>query len=438
MMAHEPSAVRSPTFPVDTESTIRLGLWILLLGFGGFLAWSSLVHISSGAIAPGMVAVASQKKSIQHLEGGIVKQINTKEGARVRAGDVLVVLDDTQFRAQVDLLKGQLDAALAERARLLAERDNSGRPSIALTEPHAAPSAATAFADQRRLFQRRQHTQKARIAILEQKIAQLDQQRTALKAQAAARDKQKRLLEEELRNLAEPFRKGYVTRARILALETEVSRLLGEHDAFIASMARIDEEISETKLQIVASQSVFQEDASLKLRETEEKIGDLRQRLAAAIDRQSRTIIRAPTDGTVVGLQLYTVGGVVKPGETILEIIPSNDPLIIEAELDPQDIDTIRPGMTAQVRFPGLKRILPTVGGKVIVVSADRMVDELHGRAYYRLRVDVPRQEFSKLDGVHMSPGMPAEVMVVTGERTVLTYLLQPLLDASGRMFRED
>jgi len=426
--------------PLDTVRTLRNGMLILVLGFGGFMLWSSLAELSSGAVAPGIIAVSSNRKTIDHLEGGIVREVLVKEGDMVETGDVLVRLDDVEAKAQVEILTALYGAAVAEGSRLRAERDGEAisTEDNALLGSRSDTSPDTAMSSQRSIFEARTRVRDTRVAVLQSRIAQLNQQQEAYSAQLAGEEKMIELVNTELATLRTAFKNGYITRTQLFSRETEATRTLAERDALKAMQTKTREEVAETEAQILQITADFQDDVTSKLSEAEDKIADLRERLTAARQRLERIVILSPVSGEIVSLQVHTLGASIRPSEPIMEIVPREDRRLIEAQLSPADIERVSVGQPAEVRFVTLPRTMPTLRGVVQVVSADRMVDAERNYSYFLLRVGVDDDELDKLGETRIQAGMPVEVMVKTGERTMLRYLMDPLVNSLGRTFKEE
>ncbi len=427
---------------VDTSfrSTILAGAAVLGVAFGGFGLWAGLAPLSSAAIAPGVVAVSGSNKQIQHLEGGIVQALTVRDGDKVKAGQELVILDPTRARTQVDIVRGQLDANRALEARLASERDGLGTITFPedLLAREGEPDMKALLAGQRTQFEARKLSQEGQVRILEQRKVQAQEQIKGLLAQQKSHDRQISLIEGELRGLRELNEKGYAPKTRILALEREASRLMGERGEVLGNVARTQQLIGETDLQIIQVRKTFQEELANQLREVQTQGFDLRERLKGAEDVLARTVIRAPASGTVTNMQVHTVGGVIPPGQALMQVVPDEDELVVEAQMQVTDIDNVRVGMPADIHFSAFKQaVTPVISGVVTKVSADRIVDQRTGAPYYAVRITVPEAEAERLEGITLVPGMPADSYIRTGERTALHYLLQPFTQVLEKSWRE-
>ena len=438
--------------------TMVFGIGVIVVFMGGFGAWAGFAPLERAAIAQGVVSVSGKRKTVQHLEGGIVAGIQVREGSAVRAGQTLVVLDDTRARASFSLLEGQHRSAAALEARLQAERD--GLPEIrwpawlrragaeAAADDGGAGDAEAAgglgnpgadvLATQERIFRARARSLDNRTAIYRRQIAQLRAEAAGLEEEIGTQDRQLALLEEELSALRALVEKGVEGKPRLLALERRKAEVAGARARNRSQVARVEQGVGEMLLTIEELGNARRNEVVAELREVETRRSDLREGLASARHVLSRTRVRAPVSGTVVNLRVFTRGGVVGPGEALMEIVPVGDRLVVEARVEPTDVDSVRPELPARVRLTAFSGFTtPTLSGKVVGVSADRLVDERTGAPYYEARValDPEQPELAKWK---LQPGMPAEVMIVTGRRTALAYLLGPLVASFGRALRED
>lgn len=426
--------------PSNPRGWIVLGFSIIGLAFGGFGTWAALASLDSAAIAAGVVVVETERKSVQHLEGGLVKEILVRDGDRVEKGEVLIRLEDTHARAMYDIVRAELDAARAEEARLVAERDD--RDAIAFPEDLLARAAVAKVNDvlegQRHLFSARRSALEGQVAILEQSVAQFREEISGLKAQQAARERQLSILGDELGGLKQLLRAGNVPRKDVLAYERRVAELSGEKGRFKADVARAEQGIAEARLRIGQLKKAAHEEVVAKMRDVQERTFGLEERLVAAQDVLRRTEIRAPSDGIIMGMRVHTTGGVIAPGEEILQVVPVGDRLIIQAHVDPVDIDDVAVGQEASVRLTSFKlRATPVIVGTLRSLSADRMVDEHSGAPYYLARIEVSKEELAGLGNLKLQPGMPVEALIKTGARTALGYMLSPLTDNMDLAFRE-
>lgn len=439
------SGGRGATGGVDDFETpmqpARIGWIVVGLFFGVLGTWSAVAPLASAVVAPGTVVVESNRKAIQHLEGGIVSEILVRDGDPVRAGDVLLRLEQTQAKASSDMLMNQYYNHRAVEARLMAELEGYDRidfPDDLRASALQQSSVQDILDGQKRQFDERRRSLDNQVSILESRIAQYHQEIVGLKVQKSSGDRQVSIYKDELVGLRELYEKGWYPRTRILSMEREIARLQGEIGAQVASMARAEKSIGEAELQIIQTRQRFKEDAVSQLRDIQQQLADLRERSTVAVNILERTELRASLDGIIQNVKVHTVAGVVRPGETLMEIVPENDRLVIDAEVSPVDIDSVHAGQDAEVRFSSFQsRSIPTITGTVLTVSADRLIDERMGIPYYTVRVQVSDDELVKLGDSRLQAGMPAEVLIQTGERTVLDYFIRPLRDSMSRAMVE-
>jgi HlyD family secretion protein len=426
------TAVHMPTAPSDWQSLVRKGWLVVFLVFGLGGLWSVTARLDGGAVAPGVVAVASNRKAIQHLEGGIVKEIFVHEGDAVREGDVLVRLDDTQARASMDVLRKQLAAAVAEEARLVAERDMVSEiafPDEVLHEKDD-PLVARAIADQKAQFNERRSNILGQQSILEARIQQTREAMAGTYREKIAGEEQVVTIKKELVGLRDLLAKNLVQLPRVLALEREESRLRGTIGRAESEIARAEQTIGETRIQIQQLRQQFQEAVSRDLPATRKTIAELREKLRVSEDILRRTEIRAPQSGAIQSNKVFTIGGVIRASETIMEIVPTADELVIRAQLSPQDVDNVHVGDTAEIRFPAFSnRYPPLFFGKVRTLSRDRLLDEGNRQPYFAAEISVDYATVPVEYREKIVAGMQGDVIVTTGERVALQYLLGPLLN---------
>jgi HlyD family secretion protein len=432
----------SPVIPdrPAARAPILAGLAIVALFFGGFGGWAAWAPLSSAAVAPGQVRVDSHRKTVQHLEGGIIREILVREGDEVRAGQVLIRLDDTQPGATSDALSGQYDALRALEARLIAERD--WLPAIdfppILAQRRGNPAIQAMLAGQETIFSSRRRALDGQLGILKQRIEQLRSEIAGYRAQVASLEMQSALIKTEIQGAEELAHKGLERKTRLLELQREAANLEGNRGQQLNLIARAEQGIGETEMQMVDLANKLSNEVVAELRDTQTKLAEIEEKLRAALDVKGRTEIVAPQSGLIVNLRHFTSGGVLKAGEPVLDVVPQDDKLIIEAEVRPLDIEAVHAELPAEVRLTAYKqRRTPTVSGTVVHVSADSLLNERTGQPYYVAHVEIAPEQLARLEGVKLYPGMPAEVMIVTGKRTALEYLLDPVRDSFARAFRE-
>jgi HlyD family type I secretion membrane fusion protein len=424
----------------DIRLPVICGGVVIALFFGLFGYWSVSASLSSAAIAPGVVSVAGNKKLIQHLEGGIVRTIHARDGDKVAQGDVLIELDDTQARAAVETLKARRDSFAAEEARLIAERDGLDRinfPEIIGTRMND-PAIAGIVAGQRNMFAARLNAQRGQQQILEQQIAQYEEEILGLEEQIQSENLQIELIQEEIRDLETLGEKGLLRKPRLLEKKREATQISGSRAAHRAEIARTRQSIGEARIRINEIRTGFLNEVVAELRDVQAQLFEVREQLRSAEDVLRRTVIRAPEAGTIVNSTVFTAGGVVRAGDTLMEIVPSGDRLIVEARVQPADIDVVEIGLPAEVRFSAYsQRNSAPVKGRVIGVSADGITDQQTQETYFATRVELTEEVADVIEGAILQPGMQAEVLIITGERTFFDYLLQPILATIQKAARE-
>ncbi|ABC89156.1 probable protein secretion protein, HlyD family [Rhizobium etli CFN 42] len=401
--------------------------------------WATLAPLDSAAVAPGLVKVAGDRKLIQHLEGGIIAGLTAANGDIVKAGKVLLQLDDTQARARLDLVQNRIATREALAARLRAERDGKAEiefdPAL-LANP--TKSARDAVAAQRDVFSAKHHNLKDEREILSQRRRQTEEEITGLQELIVTEDKQIEVFEGETRDLESLVKRGLVTRERWLLLRRQQREVEGERATNVAAIARARSAMAEIDMQIVNLNTLQLNQAVEELSKVEAELFDLRQEERSAKDVLARTNVVAPVDGIIMDLKVHTTGGVVKPGETLMTIVPMGQQLVIEAMVRPEDVETIASGQPARVSFPAFARYnLPPLDGVVEIVSADRMVEERSGAPFFAATVVIDQSELAKLEGRKLLPGMSSETMIRTGARTVLSYLAEPITQNFRRAMRE-
>ena len=429
---------------INARTPVLVGVIIILVAFVGIGGWAAIAPIDSAAIASGTVAIESGRQTIQHLEGGIIKQILVQDGDHVKAGDVLVRMDDTRTQAELSLVQGELDLAEATYARLSAERDGLAEPKYParLLTRASDPEVAELLAGQSNLFTARLAVLNGQKDILRQQVAQYQQQIKGYQAIEVSKQTQLSLVKTELSDLSGLLQQGYVTKSRVLALQRQEGELEGERGQSIAEIARAQQGIGESNRQILQLDNQRQEDISKDLHALEGQLNELRQKLIAAKDVVERLSITAPIDGTVTNLAIHTVGGVIGTGSQLMEIVPADDKLIVEAEISPIDINTVHVGQEVSVRVVAAgARLLPVIYGRLEEISADRMTAPntatAPGRIYYQARISISPEQAARLGDIKLRVGMPVEAMITRGSQTALHYAIKPMLDSLSRSFRE-
>jgi HlyD family secretion protein len=424
----------------DWRGIAVAGYTVIILTFGVAGVWAAVAKLDQAVVAQGFVAVESNRKTVQHFEGGMVREIFIKEGDHVTKGEVLFSLQKIQAQASSDLVKNQLDAGLALEARLLAERDQ--KADITWPEEFngrsAEPLLTHIMSDEIHQFQERHASLEGQVSILESRIEQLTMGIKGIAIEKDSTEKQVGYINVELVNLRDLGKKQLVPMTRVYAMERERTRLEGVIGHSISETAKAESSIGEMKIQIQQLRQKFQEDIAASLLDVRQKIADARERVAVARDVLDRVKIVAPLSGIVQNLKVFTLGQVLRAAEPLLEIVPDDEPLVVNAQFSPNDIDTVYGGQQAEIRFPAFHaREIPLMMGRIESISHDRLMDE-QTRQFYFLgvialgRSDIPEEYRSRI-----RPGMPAEVIVASGERTVLSYIISPLSESLRKSFRE-
>ncbi len=425
-------AMRGPKFA---------GMLMILVFLGGFLAWGITAPLAGGAVALGTISPDGSRRTIQHLEGGIIAELQVKDGDRVSLGQPLVALQSLQAESVMNSLLNRYYTLTATQARLQAEQD--GLPKIAfpaeLVGKDAPHDLAVIVQGQRTMFDTRTNSNKRRHEILHRRIEQSQHQIQALQAQAKSAIAQLALIEEELKGKRYLLKKDLIRKPEVLSLERAQAEINGRHGEYLGMISRAEQQIGETEVQLLALDAERADEVSEQMDKVRVELSDVTEKLQASRDILTRTVVLAPVSGTVVNLRFKTIGGVIRAGEAILDIVPNEEALLIEARVSPVDIDVVHPGLSAQVHLTAFARwALPRINGVVKSVSADSILDEKTGQSYYMARVEVNLEEVNILkDIVELLPGMPAEVLIVSRERTFVDYLIEPFRDALRRSFRE-
>jgi HlyD family secretion protein/epimerase transport system membrane fusion protein len=436
----------------------RVGHGLIAAFVAIFGIWASAVPLSGGALAPGLISPDGNRKTIQHLEGGVIAELPVRDGDLVRAGQTLIVLQSVQQRASFEALLASERSLKARLARLEAEKANADQidfPSELLgTEPApleffwegnqivgraAAGHISPLVASQIQMFETRRASFRSKQRLLRQKINQLAAKIKGYVVQLASTSDERRFIGEELGAKEILAAKGFMAKPEVFRLKRADAELAATEGRFQADIAHAEEEISEAKLKIEAAAAERDEQIDAELDKVRLDLAEASEKVKASEDVLSRTVITAPVDGTVVNLKFKTKGGVIERGEPIMEIVPLHDTLLIDARVTPVDVRLVHPGLNAQIRFSAYSsRTAPRIAGKVRSISADRLTDPHNHQAYYLARVEIDREELKRrAPKVELIPGMPADVMIVTEQRTMMSYLLEPFLDALARSFRE-
>lgn len=419
---------------------MKFGLIIIVIFFGLFWLWAVMAPLETAALASGKIVASTNRKTIQHLEGGIVRKLYVHEGSEVKAGDPLIKLDDTHVRTKHEILSSQSIELYAKKARLIAQRDNLAEiqfPEI-LMDKRQLPDVESAMAAEQAIFEHDKKSFADNMAILKKRVGQLEDQIDGLKSQLAANEKQYGFIEKEIGAMKSLDEKSYIEKPRLWALEREAAKLHGKRGELLASIAERHQKISETEQQMVTLRNQTREEILDDLAHTNHTLSTTVGNLKTHQDILKRTLIVAPQNGKVVNLKEHTLGGVIGPGEEVMDIVPSDDALVVAARISPLDIDIVHKGMMAKVKLIAYKqRSMPAVDGVVTAVSADSFYDSQTNTSYYRAQIDISAEQLKKLEGVRLYPGMPVEVMVIVDRRTTWQYLIAPIKESYNKAFRE-
>jgi epimerase transport system membrane fusion protein len=430
------------TSPEDFQSDItgprRSGLVLLTAVFGVFGLWAALAPLDGAAFAPGTVTVRSYKKIIQHLEGGIVSEILAQDGDLVEEGQPILILDDTQARAELEIASTQLIGLMARKSRLEAERDGLMDVVYTTDLPPGDRRAEEEMEAQNSIFHARKAANEGRGEILTQRIVQLQSQVEGMRALKASKDLLVSSFTEELEDTRVLLEQGFSEKTRVREIERNFAAVSGDSAELAANIAATEVQIGETRLQMIQLKSEFLNEVVSELSEIQTSLNDVYERVNALEDIVERTIIKAPEQGKLNGMQVHTVGGVIGAGTEIAELVPESDDLILEAAINPMDIDRVTEGQEARIRFSAFGSRAPTIFGVLLSLSADAFANPNDGSSYYLARIEVNPESLDELGDLSLMPGMPAEIFINTGSRTFLQYLMKPLSNTVSRSFNED
>ena len=422
-----------------TRLPVLFGWLIVLVFVVGFAAWAAITPLAEAAIAPGQLKVEGTRRTVQHFEGGNVREIMVRDGDQVRQGQVLVRLDQPQAGQQTETLRSQRWALLAQDARLMAEL--ASLPEIAFPRElssHEAARAQDAVAGQLNLFQARRAALETQVTVLQARIEQFEAQIRSSLAQRESQAQQLVLLRAEETNTQTLLNQGLARLPQLLAIQRQVAATQGNISDMGSQIERSRAQIAESEREMRRLRETRIQEVSTELREVRVRLAETEERLRAAEDVSTRLEITAPEAGTVLNLRVFTVGAVVRPGDPVMELVPLRDRIVAEVNVQPNDIEVIHPGLVAEVRLPAFKsRLVPYLHGHVTFVASDVTQDERRGMAYYRVQIEIDEAQLRALDGVQLRPGMMVEALIRTGERSFGRYLLQPVFDSFHRAFRE-
>ncbi|WP_269586162.1 HlyD family type I secretion periplasmic adaptor subunit [Roseibium sp. Sym1] len=425
----------------STGRIVGTGLALILFLFVAGGAWAAFTNLSGAVIATGQVVVLGKPKTVQHLDGGIVDRIRVDDGDRVEKGDLLIRLDDTLLKANLKIYENRLREGVAQRARLVAERDelNAVRWDdgiLELLEVDIIPAVKTG---QRKLFEARRITREGQISQLREKVHQFENQIAGMEALKTSKRTQLGFLDQELDSIRTLNEKGLSPKSQLMALERQREDIIGQIAERDAELARIQNAISETEIQILQIEREFRQTVLTELRQVEQEVNDMTQQLHATLEQLSRVEITAPVAGIVHELSVFTIGGVIGPGDPVLQLIPQDGHFEIEANVEPQFVDEIHAGQLSKLRFSAFnQRTTPEIDGSVKTVSPNVVVNEQTGQSFYKVRIAIPETELARLNGHTLISGMPVEAFIRTKDRTALNYLTKPLMDQINRAFREE
>ena len=431
---NDPSATDIAASSIDTDLTkyTRLGWWIVIGGLGGFLLWGSLAPLDKGVPLSGTVAVASSKKAIQHETGGTVEAILVKEGAVVKAGDVLVRMNNVQAGADAETARVQYIAARTMQARLEAERD--GKSGVILPKEFADaksdPRVLESIALQEQISSSRQAAIRSELAAISENIVGLNSQAQGLEASLLSKREQQSLVIEQLSGMRDLAKEGYMATNRVLETEQNLASINANISADVGNIGRTRSQISELKLQKLQRNQEYQKEVRTQLSEAQKQADALENQLKGLDRNVSNINIKAPVAGTVVGLSVFTKGAVVAPGFKLMDIVPKEDSLVVEGQLPVHLVDKVYPGLPVNLMFTAFNQNkTPHIPGEVVNVSADRFIEEQTGQPYYKVTSKVAPEGMKLIYNLKIRPGMPVDMFVKTGERTMLNYLFRPILD---------
>jgi len=416
----------------EARSVIRSGLAVIVAGAAAFLLWGFWAPLSGAIIAPGYVKVDLNRKVVQHQEGGIVRAVSVRDGDRVAQGQELVLLDDVRIDAQLDLLRTQLDAERAKTARLEAERSLAAKPVFPknlIKDEYRTREEA--------LFRARREALDSQIAVLRKQIRETAEEAEALAQQVAAEERALKLQKEELESNERLLAQGYVQRTRLLTLQRAVAEYEARFSEHRAELSKSRQRASELEFRVLSMRNSYVQTATDELKESSTRMFDLEERIRPSRDASERQKITAPIAGEVVGLRVFTAGSVIGPRDVLMEIVPAEQTLVVEARIRPEDINHVKHGSEADIRLTAYQsRTTPLVAGTVLYVAGDRLVEQQTGHPYYTVHIDVPEKSLSDAN-LKLQAGMPAEVFIRTDTRSALDYLLAPVTTYLRRAMRE-
>lgn len=411
---------------------LRWGMWLVIVGFGGFLSWASFAPLDRGVPVSGSVVVTGNRKAVQHPGGGVIAQLRVHDGDKVQAGQVLVVMNTVSTQTRRDALQSQLRSLQLQTARLRAERTGESELEL-LPELMAArdePEVMEQLALQRQLLINRRAALRSELAAVDESVAGTQALLAGMQSLLRSKNQQKQLLNDQLSGIRGLAAKGYVARNQLLSMEGQLASVEGEIAETHGSIGRLQRQVIELGLQAQQRRDEYSKEVNTQLADGQAQIAALKNQLEKAEADLQDTQIRAPVAGTVVGMAVFTEGGVIQAGQQLMEIVPEDSPMEVEARVPVELIDKVHPALPVELLFSAFDQsTTPRVAGEVTMVGADRLVDQQTGKPYYALRVKVTRDGMDKLQGLTIRPGMPVEGFIRTGERSLMNYLLKPLTD---------
>ncbi len=436
---HDADGMPAPSY-IHDHGIRKIGAAIVFVTFGVFGTWAVFAPIDGSAVAPGVIVVKSHKKTVQHMDGGIVSKILVKDGDLVTEGLPLLLLDDTQLKSQLEIARSQNIVLAAQVARLEAERDQQKQIEFPEWLPNSAdPRAIKAKQTETNVFISRMNAYEGEVALLNQRINQIASKITGLQDQVKSKQLLINSYQEEIIDLQELLKEGFTDKLRLRDVERNHALHSGEIASLKSEIATNQMMISEAKIQILQTQKHFQEQVAEKLSEAQAQLNDAVERVTANLDKLNRVVIKSPASGIVQGLAVHTENGVITAGTPILDIVPQDAELVVDAKVATADIDKVSLGLNAEVRFTAFNQATtPKMDGRVIQISADRFIDEKTDISYYLARIELTEKSRKDLGKLQLMPGMSADVLINTGERTLVEYLAKPFTDALRRSFIED
>lgn len=427
--------------PTSDKGYRKLGYAILIVALGGFVLWSVTASLAVAVVAPGNVSMESFKRTVQHLEGGIVRELLVQDGDKVKAGESLVILSDTQVRSQLEIAQSQYYINRAMEVRLLAEQQGAETlemPEELMSVDDERIQQVTAV--QQSLFHARRQSLQGTLNAMDQQIIQMQEQIDGLESRISVNNQRINSLRSEAEDFRSLYREGLGDNQRLRELERQVLQYEGENAEFQSNIAQLRSQISENRMQKETTLQEFQAEVGEQLRDAQSQIAEAEERIIALTDQVNRTVVSAPVSGTIVGRQVHTVGAVIRAGDPIMEVVPSGDGFVVEARVPTKDVDNLYMGQLAEIRFSAFnQRLTNIIDGEIIHISADSFEDEATGQRYYKTRIrvtDAGKEDMT--EQMHLLSGMPAEVMIRTGERTFASYIAKPVTDMLARAIRED